>query len=237
VALEILKNSVSTVSRLHDSYQQLFVGASSAESTSMADLIASTSTKTSAAIALTQQAVDAVLADLFVLEQFLRLSIPQMEDGNNFGVDVQMQALQQIQEIQDMLSFTLNDDILLKYEPARAEAMEKAKVFPVRTRTESSTATSTSKTSDKVDENKKESTKETKQATQAVTTEASPEWVYRQQAVLTVDTVYARKAQTLYRYTISNYAALLDFIIKNQTKITAPKGTHGPGQSAYSSMY
>merc|ERR1712226_1434083 len=57
---------------------------------------------------------------------FITLTIPQMEDGNNFGVTVQLALLKQITEAREKNDSAMED--LMKYGGSRAEALEKCKL-------------------------------------------------------------------------------------------------------------
>jgi len=50
------------------------------------------------ALATVRDEMSAVVANLATVERFINLSTPQMEDGNNFGVSVQMMVAKVSQE-------------------------------------------------------------------------------------------------------------------------------------------
>merc|ERR1712226_664421 len=78
------------------------------------------------ALAATANVVEQLTTDLTALEQFITLTIPQMEDGNNFGVTVQLALLKQITEAREKNDSAMED--LMKYSSSRAEALEKCKL-------------------------------------------------------------------------------------------------------------
>merc|ERR1712216_603128 len=96
--------------------------------------------------------------DLGQIERWIRLIIPQAEDGNNWGVEVQLHALKIIQEERQKLK-TAQDNVK-EYYRERAEALEK-----ILDTTEEKETTSTSKNKatggeKDIDENKESSSTE-----------------------------------------------------------------------------
>jgi hypothetical protein len=159
-----------------------------------------------------------------------------MEDGNNFGVTVQLAALKYMSDNAEVLTKGLDE--LAKYYMARADAMEKCKL-PSSSKTVVVTVSqseATGKTTEKGDANSTEqkTTKEEKETNSTNTT--SPELVYRQRAVTAIDVMYYAKAKALVQAALTAYAMAFDFLEKNKEKIAEPKGAPGAG-SAYSSMY
>ena len=186
-----------------------------------------------AALAATVNLVDKVSSDMTTVEQYITLTVPQMEDGNNFGVTVQLAAMKQISDAQEKLDKSLEE--LMKYSSSRAEALEKCK-FPSTSVSETSTV-SESNSQENSDEAKvtKSNSKETKSVT-TKTDPPSPEQAIRLQALVAVDLLYYSKAKTCYSRAVGTYLYILDFYDKNQQKITKPKGSRD-GSSGYSSMY
>jgi hypothetical protein len=172
-----------------------------------------------AALAVTEDALAAVLRDFCVLEQYLTLAIPKVEDGNNFGVTIQLQALKQVQDATEALNKEL--DALPKYFTARADAMDKLGL-PTKSSSESTKV-------ETGDETKTTTTKEE-------STKAGGEPTYhRVQAVYAVDAQYYASCQKAFRAVMTAYLASIDFLLKNQSKIEAPKGNDGG--TGFASMY
>merc|ERR1711998_81455 len=145
------------------------------------------------------------------VEDYVMLHVPKMEDGNNFGVTVQLAALKQLQDSSEALSKSLDE--LSKYYTARADAMDKLQLSS---------------------ENSSETKKEENDGNETKISSGKQEF-HRVQAVYAVDTQYYAHARKALRAVRSAYIANLDFILKNCDKIEAPKGNSGV--SNFSSMY
>jgi hypothetical protein len=196
----------------------------------------------SSTLSITVDAVDTVLTQLGCMEQYITLTIPKMEDGNNFGVTVQLTALKHVNDTQDKLAKQLEE--LLKYSAARADVVEKCKSLAP---SESKTITTTSAESQgtATGPNKETKVQETvpssdnKTSTETKTTVStivsSPELAFRTQAVTDLDILYYSKAKATMQTCLTGYLAALDFLQKNADKLAAPKGTSGT--TAYHSMY
>ena len=177
-------------------------------------------TTVATAVTASQDAIAQALTDFCTLRNFITLSIPQMEDGNNFGVTVQLEALKQLKEGAEELQKSIDE--LTKYFAARADAMDKLNL---------------------PSESQSETKKEETDSDGATKTTSSKEWKksegkaseYRTQAVYAVDIQYYGAAKKAFRAVQAAYYGSLDFVLKNKDKIEAPKGTGG--SSGFSSMY
>merc|ERR1712194_840145 len=69
-----------------------------------------------------------------VLERFVGLHIPQMEDGNNFGVGVQMMFAKLLKEEREKMDKSLSESS--KYYSSRAESIDKFSHLPKTSKTE-----------------------------------------------------------------------------------------------------
>jgi len=78
------------------------------------------------ALTTSLDSLDLVIAQLMTMERFVMLTIPKMEDGNNFGVTVQLAALKHMKDERELLSKALEE--LSKYYSCRADAIEKCKL-------------------------------------------------------------------------------------------------------------
>jgi hypothetical protein len=172
-----------------------------------------------AVIAVAQDVAVQAVDDLSIMEDYIMLHIPQMEDGNNFGVTVQLSALKQLQDSSEAMSKSIDD--LSKYFSARADAMDKLQLA-------NETLAESKKEENDGSESKTTVTKETK------STSGKQEF-HRVQAVYAVDTQYYAAAKKTFRTVKSAYVANIDFLLKNQDKIELPKGSEGG--SNFSSMY
>mmetsp|Transcript_4983 Transcript_4983/g.8635 ORF Transcript_4983/g.8635 Transcript_4983/m.8635 type:complete len:233 (-) Transcript_4983:65-763(-) len=170
------------------------------------------------AISASQDAIAQALTDIKTIHDFIVLHIPQMEDGNNFGVTVQLAAVKNLSETSEALQKSLDE--LPKYYSTRADAMDKLNL---------------------PSETESESKKEEKEGDTAKTT-TTKEWkksggkqdAHRVQAVYAVDVQFYASAKKAFRAVHSAYIANLDFCLKNKDKLEMPKGSGGGG---YSSMY
>eukprot|EP00977_Amphora_coffeiformis_P012377 scaffold3058_cov177-Amphora_coffeaeformis.AAC.14 len=169
---------------------------------------------------------------LAALEQYVTLNIPQMEDGNNFGVTVQMSAQQHLTQVQDDIAKDMED--LLKYKSNRADALEKCKL-PSKATTVSTTL-SESESKGKTTKDGDQESKDNKTSKESKTTETgqteSPDIVLRAEYVQAVDVAYYGRAKAALRYGLMGFMNVLNFFELNQEKIDKPKGTRGS-----SSMY
>mmetsp|Transcript_33537 Transcript_33537/g.69796 ORF Transcript_33537/g.69796 Transcript_33537/m.69796 type:complete len:201 (-) Transcript_33537:39-641(-) len=182
------------------------------------------------AMASTANVVEQVTTELTALERYITLTIPQMEDGNNFGVTIQLAVLKQITEAREKNDSAMEE--LMKYSSSRADALEKCKL-PSVSISETETVSESNSQENTEEKSSKSTAKETK--TIKSKTEPSPALAARQQAVVAVDVLYYSKAKTAYSRAVTAYLTVLDFYDKNQKKISQPKGTQG--SSSYHSMY
>lgn len=172
-----------------------------------------------AAISASQDVIAQAVDDMSVMEDYIMLHIPQMEDGNNFGVTVQLSALKQLQDSSEAMSKSIDE--LAKYYGARADVMDKLLLA-------SETLSESKKEENDGTETKTTVTKETKSS-------SGQQSFHRVQAVYAVDTQYYAACKKAFRTVKSAYVANIDFLLKNQDKIELPKGTDGG--SNFSSMY
>jgi hypothetical protein len=150
------------------------------------------------------------------------LSIPKMEDGNNFGVTIQLQALKHISDAQEKLQKQLEE--LIKYSASRADAVEKCKLPSASSTT---TTTKTDANSSGTDKDKGEtattSSSQTVEQKKVESSTTATDLVFRQDAVVAVDLLYYIKAKNLFSLALTSLMSTLDFVEKNREKIEAPK--------------
>ena len=179
------------------------------------------------AVSATLDALATISTDVQQVATFINLHIPKMEDGNNFGVTVQLSLLKQISDLLEAI-VKMRDD-LSQYPASRAEALEKLKL------PSSSSTTTKSTSSTTTDGKKEEKSSESTENKETVEDTSGPAYTCRIMALVSVDTLYYTKAQTAFSTTMSSYLSLLDFMDKNREKIEKPKGSGG-SHSGYSSM-
>jgi len=235
-AAGILAKAPVTLESIQSSYQTMFpfelISAAAAQFASTDVLLPNE--VLSKALTLTEDSLDTIVAHLMSFERFIWLTIPKMEDGNNFGVTVQLAALKQMSDDRERLVKFLDE--LSKYASSRADALEKCK-FPSST---GSKITSKSSSNGESKGGEKEGTSSSTESkvveSKTETAVDAPEVYFRKQAVVAVDTLFYSKAKMALRSAMTSYMMAIDFIEKNKEKIEKPKGSAG-GRSAYSSMY
>jgi hypothetical protein len=183
----------------------------------------------------TLDSVDMVVTHLAAMEQFVHLHIPRMEDGNNFGVTVQLSVLKQMSDTQERLAKAADD--LYKYASARADALEKCKLTNSTTSVSKSTSETgtegTSAEKGNVNGSEKKQSLENKTVETATTLAES---AFRMDAVVAVDLAYYVKSKALFQLAMTSLLAILDFCEKNQDRLAEPKGSQGSAP-AYTGMY
>lgn len=175
-------------------------------------------------------------SDMAVLQQFITLTLPMMEDGGNWGVSIQLQGLKHITDLNDKLDKLVDD--IYKYNAARADALDKCQLessSSVTTETKSTSDSNGTSTEKGENKTKNESTStETKKTTTAAGS-ASLTLEYRHRALVAVDVLYYTKTKALFQQCLTGYMGVIDFMDKNAEKVAAPKGSSGG--SSFSGMY
>jgi len=173
----------------------------------------------SGAIPAARDLLSLVLSNIQVLERFVDLHVPQMEDGNNFGVTVQMTVAKFLKDTREELGKKL--DAIPAYYASRADAVDKlglAKTTSSRTKTETESNSAGGKDGD-------ESKKSTTVSTEEKETAQAKADYHRSQAVLAIDVqCYADLHSTL-QSLLTGYVCVLDNMEKNESKLRAPKGS------------
>jgi hypothetical protein len=229
-AMKLLDGSLGQLESMEASFNECFpyptLSVASAEF-SRSDIAASND-KVSKAVTTTLDSIFTVSQNVKTLETFLRLHIPKMEDGNNFGVSVQLSLLKELSDVEEAASKHVDD--LFGYASARADALDKLKLPTSSVSITKSTGAST--TDGKKEEKTSEATEE-KENTDACT---GPAYASRVAALVAIDTLYYSKAQRAFQAVLTLYMAALDFLDKNKDKLEKPKGAGG-SHSGFASMY
>ena len=227
---KVLDSSIAKLDSLESSFAANFpypsLSAASADFATKATL--SSNDKVSGCVTLALDALASMSQDAQTLETFLHLHIPKMEDGNNFGVTVQLALLKQLTDVQDAV--TRHVDALSAYASARADALEKLKLPSSSKSTSKSTSVTT--TDGKKEEKVSESTEEKSSENE----NSGPIYEARCAAVVACDTLYYSKALRALQSVMTLYVASLDFLNKNMDKLEKPKGSGG-SHSGFHSMY
>lgn len=228
-AAKLLKASVAKVDAIEASYKEAFpypaLSAASADFGASASL--ANNDKVTKCVSLALDAISSMSQDAQLMETFLHLHIPKMEDGNNFGVTVQLSSLKQLSDLQEAVTKHL--DSLAGYSSARADSLEKLKLPSTSKSVSKSTSVST--TDGKKEEKVTETTDEKADESGGGVISDS-----RVAAVIACDTLYYSKAQRALQSVMCLYIAAVDFMSKNMDKLEKPKGSGG-SHSGFSSMY
>jgi len=228
--MKVLDTSIAKLDSMETSFAAAFPHSSlsAASSDFGGSATGASNDKVSKCVSLAMDALAAMSQDAQTLENFLHLHIPKMEDGNNFGVTVQLASLKQLSDVQEAV--TKQVDSLAGYAAARADALEKLKLpSSSKSVTKSNSLTTTDgKKEEKVSESTEEKSTENENS--------GPVYEGRVAAVVALDTLYYSKAQRAIQSVMTLYIASLDFMNKNMDKLEMPKGSGG-SYSGFSSMY
>ncbi|CAB9517070.1 proteasome (prosome, macropain) activator subunit [Seminavis robusta] len=231
----ITDGAVKTVESMDASYQSLFPFKTLSEATASfsAGDVAKPNEALAKAVSAAQEAVDSTVTACLTMERYILLTIPQMEDGGNFGVTVQLAGLKMVKDDREKLEKMLED--LSKYASSRADALEKLKL---PSSSKSKTTTSTTANNETKGGEKPGATSSTGSNTEEKTVETENQLAdapFRQQAVWQVDALYYSKARNAFMSAMTCFMTAADFLDKNKGKIAAPKGSSGG--RGFSSMY
>eukprot|EP00339_Tiarina_fusa_P011051 CAMPEP_0117029340 /NCGR_PEP_ID=MMETSP0472-20121206/21253_1 /TAXON_ID=693140 ORGANISM="Tiarina fusus, Strain LIS" /NCGR_SAMPLE_ID=MMETSP0472 /ASSEMBLY_ACC=CAM_ASM_000603 /LENGTH=242 /DNA_ID=CAMNT_0004737077 /DNA_START=68 /DNA_END=796 /DNA_ORIENTATION=+ len=228
-AMKILDSCPAKLEVMESTYAATFSFPTlSAASADFASSDVATNDKVAKAVTTTVDVIASVDQDIRTLETFLRMHIPKMEDGNNFGVSVQLALLKEITDLQGVVASKLDE--LAGYAGARADALEKLKLPSTGVSVTKSTSVTT--TDGKKEEKSSESTEEKK----TTSDETGPALESRKAALVAVDIQYYSRAQRAFQSILTLFMASLDFLDKNKGKLEKPKGSGG-SHSGYASMY
>jgi hypothetical protein len=217
----VLEGGVPKIDSLEAAYAGSFPYSSlsvASASFSSLDVTAASNEKASHAVATSLDAISSISQDVQTLETFLHLHIPNMEDGGNFGVTVQLTLLKQMSDLQEAASKSMED--LSGYAGSRADALEKLKLPSASTSLTKTTSLTT--TDGKKEEKTSESTED-----KNTTNETGAAYASRVAGLVAVDTLYYVKAQRAFQSVLTLYLSVLDFMDKNKTKLEKPRGSHG----------
>mmetsp|Transcript_16745 Transcript_16745/g.47902 ORF Transcript_16745/g.47902 Transcript_16745/m.47902 type:complete len:244 (-) Transcript_16745:50-781(-) len=229
-AAKVLDASISKMDSLESSFAEAFPypSLSAASADFGGSVTMASNDKVSKCVMLALDAMSSMSQDAQTLENFLHLHIPKMEDGNNFGVTVQLSVLKQLSEVQEAV--TKNLDSLAAYAGARADALEKLKLPSSSKSVSKSTAITTT------DGTKEEKVSESTEEKSSENENSGPAYESRVAALVAVDTLYYAKAQRALQSVMTLYIGSLDFMNKNMDKLEKPKGSGG-SHSGFHSMY
>jgi hypothetical protein len=171
------------------------------------------------ALSIYKDLLSKTIDSIQLLERFIVLHIPKMEDGNNFGVTVQMTVAKHLSETKETLLKKM--DSLLSYYNSRADAVDKLSLEK-KTRTASTSSSKTESTKD--DEKKDSSSTSTDEKTVSVEDKGFP---FRIMALVALDVNAYMSAKSGLVDCFNDFLMIMDNVEKNKAKLTAPKGSSG----------
>jgi len=157
------------------------------------------------------------------IERFISLHVPQMEDGNNFGVTVQLTISKFLDETRENLGKQLEK--IPSYYCNRAEALEKLDL-PKSTVSETKTITKSQETGGKDgNESKTSETSVEEEKTSRCKKNATID--YRRKHLISLDVQFYRILRCGLVDCYDSYLTILDNMEKNKEKLLQPKGRDG----------
>ncbi len=175
------------------------------------------------ALYATRDELAAAVQKIMAIERFIALSTPKMEDGNNFGVSVQMIVAKYLKETKEGLVKSL--DGLPDYFDKRAGAYDKLPSVSSVTFTKSKSESKSSSKSTKGEDGDEAKSSESESQETKYSKKSDKD---RVQHVVGIDVKAYFDLMTAMTSLIDNYAVAIDNLMKNFDKISAPKGSSGP---------
>ncbi|RLN87939.1 hypothetical protein BBJ28_00018008 [Nothophytophthora sp. Chile5] len=169
-------------------------------------------------LAATSDQVALVMDALQLLQLWIQLQVPKVEDGNNFGVEVQKYAFTQLKEALEKWQKTW--DALADYSSSRATAAEKLNA-KLSSETSSTTTVTTSTGGKDGDEQKSVTAKVDKQGSTGA--QAGEDALA---AVVELDVKWYFNLVRALEGVRDQYAVTADVITKNKDKISLPRGNN-----------
>lgn len=156
-----------------------------------------------------------------VLERFVGLHIPQVEDGNNFGVGVQMMFAKLLTEERTKMEKSLSETS--KYYSSRADAIDKFNHLPTTSVTETKSSSNSNATGGKDGDEKKESSSSSTEE-KTSTSDGGKVNVHRVKALAALDAQMYSDLVSALRAMLDGYVVILDNLEKNWEKLENPRG-------------
>lgn len=243
-AKSILESGISTVDSLTSSLAAFpYKGndaLSQAESAFVATLgegdVKNANEVVDAAYKVTRDALFKGSDNMRVLERFVGLHIPQMEDGNNFGVTVQMMFSKLLTEEREKMDKSLSETS--KYYSSRADAIDKFSHLPKTSVTETKSTSKSDATGGKDGDEKKESTS-TSTEEKTSTSDGGEANLHRVKALAALDAQMYTDLVSALQSMLDGLVVILDNLEKNWDKLESPrgKGYGGYGSGGSSMVY
>jgi len=166
--------------------------------------------------------ISSTIDEMQTLDRYIMLHIPQMEDGNNFGVTVQMMVSKALTDSREKLSKMLAT--VPTYNSARADAVEKLGLQKVATSITKTTSDSTSTGGADGDE-KKGSTSNVQEEKTVGSAGIEDRMTLRLVHVASLDVQFYFQLRSGLLDCRDTYLMILDNVEKNKSKLTSPKGS------------
>jgi len=156
-------------------------------------------------------------------ERYIMLHIPQMEDGNNFGVTVQMTISKALKESRESLTKKL--EAIPAYYSSRADAAEKLGLEKTTVSTTKTASSSDSKGKEGDEKKSSESTIREEKTTASGGVSNSMKLRLMHVIALDVQCYFSLRSGLVECQDC--YMMIVDNIVKNKDKLTSPKGSSG----------
>jgi len=168
------------------------------------------------------------ITNIQTLERWLSLHIPLMEDGNNFGVSIQLTISESIKKRREAWSKML--EATPTYYSSRAEAVDKLGLSKT-TKSETKTQTSTEAKGGKDgDENKSSTTVVSVEGSDAGLIQSN---YFRMKHLVSIDIQFYSSSRMNMVDFLNDYMTILDAVEKNLEKLSAPKGANERGYGGW----
>eukprot|EP00574_Skeletonema_japonicum_P013678 CAMPEP_0201733170 /NCGR_PEP_ID=MMETSP0593-20130828/30807_1 /ASSEMBLY_ACC=CAM_ASM_000672 /TAXON_ID=267983 /ORGANISM="Skeletonema japonicum, Strain CCMP2506" /LENGTH=252 /DNA_ID=CAMNT_0048226269 /DNA_START=26 /DNA_END=784 /DNA_ORIENTATION=+ len=182
---------------------------------------------------IVRDALVAAIGNIRILEKFIGLRVPQMEDGNNFGVTVQMMMAKLLKDKREQLEKSLSETS--KYYSSRADAIDKFNHLSNTSKVETSSESTGKSTGGKDGDSNTTSSNtscETKTSTASDKIDA-----HRVKALAALDAQMYCDLKFALEGMVDDYLIILDNFEKNMDKLEHPRGkAYGGYGSGGSSM-
>lgn len=168
--------------------------------------------------------ISSTIDEIQILERFIMLHTPQMEDGNNFGVTVQMMVQKALVDSRNKLTNTVTD--LPIYYSSRADAVDQLGLQKVSVSTTKTKSASEATGGKDGDENKTSSSTVTEEKTSGKA-ELDDKMVFRLKHIASLDVMCYFELKNGLVQCRDMFLMILDTIEKNKSKLSSPKGASG----------
>ena len=246
-AKSIIESGISTLSTLETSYKSImpYQGSdalSQAESAFVTTLTTSdvgvdaSNDVVDGAYKITRDALSMGCDHIRILERFIGLHVPKMEDGNNFGVTVQMTIGKYLKETRESWEKSLSETS--KYYSSRADAVDKFTHLPKSSITETKSSSSSNTTGGKDGPEDKTSSSTSSEEKIVKNDDGKPN-VHRIKALAALDAQMYVDLNGALRVMMDDYMIIVDNFEKNWDKLENPrgKGYGGYGSGGSSMVY